>query len=142
MPVVSASRYDRLACRFNHLRSYNRRLRSSNGELRGKLTEMEVRVSVYPGSQHMCITNEDLSKGRGNGTMCKCVKVRLKQGRARWWKNWEGKKVWTTSADDVDWVEFEHYPEAPKGQAKQFKLKSRQLSPCQSEAMEPTTSSN
>ena len=39
--------------------------------------------------------------------MCKCVKVRLKPGRARWWKNWEGKKVWTTSADDVDWVEFE-----------------------------------
>ena len=41
----------------------------------------------------LCVTNEDLSKGRGNGTMCKCVKVRLKPGRARWWKNWEGKKV-------------------------------------------------
>ena len=59
--------------------------------------------------------------------MCKCVKVRLKQGRARWWKNWEGKKVWTTSADDVDWVEFEHYPEAPKGQAKRFKLKPQEF---------------
>ena len=70
----------------------------------------------------MCITNEDLSKGRGNGTLCKCTKVKLKKGKKRRWKNWEGKKVWTVSVDDVAWVEFEHFPEPPKGKAKRFRL--------------------
>ena len=70
----------------------------------------------------MCIINDDLSKGRGNGTLCKCVKVNLKKRKKRRWKNWEGKKVWTVSAEDVAWVEFEHYPEPPKGKAKRFRL--------------------
>eukprot|EP00984_Skeletonema_dohrnii_P022517 scaffold11643_cov73-Skeletonema_dohrnii-CCMP3373.AAC.1 len=34
----------------------------------------------------------------------------------------EGKKVWTASIDDVAWVEFEHFPEPPKGKAKRFRL--------------------
>eukprot|EP00985_Skeletonema_marinoi_P007686 scaffold3423_cov122-Skeletonema_marinoi.AAC.2 len=69
----------------------------------------------------MCITNDDLSKGRGNGTL---IKVKLKKGKRRRWKNWEGKKVWTASIDDVAWVEFEHFPEPPKGKgkAKRFRL--------------------
>jgi hypothetical protein len=37
-------------------------------------------------------------------------------------KNWEGKKVWTVSVDDVAWVEFEHFPEPPKLKAKRFRL--------------------
>ena len=73
----------------------------------------------------MCITNDDLSKGRGNGTLCKCIKIKLKKGKRRRWKNWEGKKVWTASIDDVAWVEFEHFPEPPKGKAKRFRLTPR-----------------
>ena len=34
------------------------------------------------------------AKEEGMETMCKCVKVRLKPVRARWWKDWEGKKVY------------------------------------------------
>jgi len=79
-------------------------------------------IRVYPGSHHMCITNDDLKKGRGNGTLCKCVRVRLKRGKQRQWKNWEGKKVWTVSVEDVEWVEFEHFPAAPKGKAAKFRL--------------------
>ena len=41
--------------------------------------------------------------------------MQMRQSEAETRKGGEGKKVWTTSADDVDsWEEqFEHYPEAP-----------------------------
>jgi hypothetical protein len=79
-------------------------------------------LRLYTGSHNMCITNEDLSKGRGNGTLCKFTKVKLKKGKKRRWKNWEGKKVWMISVDNVAWVEFEHFREPPKGKAKRFRL--------------------
>ena len=76
----------------------------------------------------MCITNEDLDQGRGNGTLCKCLKIKLrKDGRERRWKNWDGKKVWTVSVDDVEWVEFEHYPTTGT-KARTFKLKPQEFS--------------
>ena len=87
--------------------------------------KIEPALRVYPGSHHMCMTNDDLDKGRGNGTLCKCVAVKLKKnGLERRWKNWDGKKVWTVSISDVQWVEFEHYPApAPNCQkARTFKL--------------------
>ena len=46
----------------------------------------------------------------------------------RKWKNWEGRKVWTVSVDDVRWVEYEHYPDAPKGKPKRFKLYPQEFS--------------
>eukprot|EP00986_Skeletonema_menzelii_P013820 scaffold8448_cov188-Skeletonema_menzelii.AAC.1 len=33
--------------------------------------KIEPVLRIYPGSHHMCITNDDLGKGRGNGTLCK-----------------------------------------------------------------------
>lgn len=79
-------------------------------------------MRCYPGSHHMCITNKDLDKGRGNGTLCRCLGVKLKQGARREWKNWEGRKVYTVSVDDVEWVEFEHWPEPPKNSTRTFRL--------------------
>ena len=76
----------------------------------------------------MCITNNDLADGRGNGTLCKCVGVALKDGARRHWKNWEGRKVWTVSVDDVKWVKFEHWPEPPKNKPRFFNLKPRTFS--------------
>ncbi|KAL7448089.1 hypothetical protein ACHAWC_000349, partial [Mediolabrus comicus] len=92
--------------------------------------KIEPALRTYPGCHHMCITNEDLDQGRGNGTLCKCLRVKLmKDGRERRWKNWDGKKVWTVSVDDVEWIEFEHYP-APSGTIarRTFRLKPRQFS--------------
>ena len=67
--------------------------------------------------------------GRGNDTLCKVVKVKLRQnGKERKWKNWEGRKVWTVSVDDVRWVEYEHYPDAPKGKPERFKLYPQEFS--------------
>ena len=79
-------------------------------------------MRCYPGSHHMCITNKDLDKGRGNGTLCRCLGVKLKQGARRELKNWEGRKVYTVSVDDVEWVEFEHWPESPKNFTRTFRL--------------------
>jgi hypothetical protein len=65
-------------------------------------------LQASPGSQEMCISNDDLKQGRGNGTLCRVLGVKLKRGARRQWKNWEGRKVYTVSVDEVDWVEFEH----------------------------------
>jgi len=86
-------------------------------------------LRVYPGCHQMCITNDDLSEGRGNGTLCKVVKVKLrKNGRERQWKNWEGHKVWTVSVEHVRWVEYEHFPKAPRGKPKRFRLYPKEFS--------------
>jgi hypothetical protein len=91
-------------------------------DFKTKGAKIDPVLRLYTGSHNMCITNEDLSKGQGNGTLCKCTKIKLKKGKKRRWKNWEGKKVWTVSVDVVAWVEFEHFPEPPKGKAKWFRL--------------------
>ncbi len=46
----------------------------------------------------------------------------------RRWKNWDGKTVWTVSIDDVEWLEFEHYPTLPGAKARTFKLEPREFS--------------
>ena len=76
----------------------------------------------------MCITNDDLDKGRGNGTLCKCVQVKLKRGAKRKWKNWDGRKVWTISSEDVKWIKFEHWPGPPRNATRYFKLKPQTFS--------------
>ncbi|KAL7450493.1 hypothetical protein ACHAWC_005221 [Mediolabrus comicus] len=86
-------------------------------------------LRMYPQCPQMCITNDDLEEeGRGNGTGCKVVSVKLKKnGKERKWKNWEGRKVWTVSVDDVEWVEYEHSPSPPKGRASRFRLTPREF---------------
>ena len=60
----------------------------------------------------MCSSNEKLKKDdTGNGTQCRVVGIKLKQNPNSYrWKNWDGKKVWTVCASDVEFVQFEHYP--------------------------------
>ena len=91
--------------------------------------KIEPALRIYPGSHHMCITNENLDQGQGNGTLCKCLSVKLRMdGRERKWKNWDGKKVWTASIDSVEWIEFEHYPTPPGKKARTFKLAPQEFS--------------
>ena len=86
-------------------------------------------LRFYPGSQHMVNSNEDLEeKKTGNGSLCKCRSVKLKRSHRRVWKNWDGRKVWTISVDEVEYVEFEHFPTAPKGAKKVFRLEPKELS--------------
>ena len=71
----------------------------------------------------MCISNKDLKRGRGNGTICKFVSVKLKhgQGGVRW-KNWDGRKVNTVSIDDIECMQFQHWPKPPENVSPFFKL--------------------
>ena len=95
-------------------------VRATDYEHKGAKVEPVLRI--FPGSHHMCITNDDLDKGRGNGTLCRCLKVKLKKKAKRKWKNWEGHKVWVVSIDDVEWVQFKHWPHPPKNGSKTFTL--------------------
>lgn len=94
-----------------------------------KDAKIDPLLRLHPGSHHMCITNEDLDKGRGNGTLCKCVGVKFKRGSEdrRQWKNWDGRKVWTISSEHVEYVQFEHWPNPPRNARRYFRLKPQQF---------------
>ena len=49
-------------------------------------------------------------KKRGNGTLCRGLKLVLKEGRTTKIKNWDGHKVHTVSIDDCDHMLCEHWP--------------------------------
>lgn len=93
-----------------------------------KDAKIDPLLRFYPGSHHMCITNADLNKGRGNGTLCRCLRIKLKNTNKLIWKNWDGRKVWTTSIDNVKYVEFEHWPSPPKNANRKFRLKPQKFS--------------
>ena len=69
-------------------------------------------LRCYTGGFFMSTSNETLKQqGTGNGTQCRVVGIKLKQDPTSYkWKNWDGKKVWTVRASDVEFVQFEHYP--------------------------------
>ena len=76
----------------------------------------------------MVNTNKYLKKKRiGNGSQCKCKAVKLKAGARPVWKNWDGYKVYTVSIQDVEYVDFYHYPKPPKGASVIFRLKPERV---------------
>ena len=76
----------------------------------------------------MCNDNSKLKElGLGNGTLCRVRRIKLKHGAPPLqWKNWEGKKVYTTSARYVEWVEFEHFPDNEKIKALKEEIETLQ----------------
>ena len=76
----------------------------------------------------MVNTNKYLKENVGNGSQCKGKKVKLKPGARPVWKNWDNHKVYTVSIQDVEYVEFCHYPKPPKGARKTFRLKPERVS--------------
>jgi hypothetical protein len=75
----------------------------------------------------MCNSNEGLKeKGTGNGTQCRLLKVKLKEGAKSYMcKIWNKRKVWTVCASDVEWVEFEHYPKTQTISNLEFLLRQK-----------------
>ena len=71
----------------------------------------------------MCNSNDELKEqGIGNGTQCRLIRVKLREDQTSYkCEVWDGRKVWTVCASDVEFVEFEHYP-IRNGVAKSFKL--------------------
>ena len=54
--------------------------------------------------------NEDISKGRANGTLCRVIGIKRKTNQTLEWENYDGKKVYTTNVSEIEYVEFEHFP--------------------------------
>ena len=90
--------------------------------------KIDPALRLFPGSLFMITTNDDLDKGPGNVTVCKCVQVKLKSPDALQWKNWEGRKVNSVSVDDIEWIKFEHFPGPPRGIPRFFKLRPKTFS--------------
>ena len=65
-------------------------------------------LCLYVGGYFMCIDNKHLSEGRGNGTLCRVIKMRLKETPKITAMNWEGRKVNTVNISEVHWVKLEH----------------------------------
>ena len=111
-------------------------------------------LRLFLGALLMIISNEDLKEhNRGNGTMCRCIGIKLKRGVKRRIKNWDGefpnkllecnssrsltfflpsssilsgKKVWTVNADEVKEIICEHYPKPPPNTPRTFRLQPKQ----------------
>ena len=78
----------------------NNDIKSESHESQG--AKIDPILRLYPGAPLMCNTNDALKFGRGNGTLCHCIKVRMKQNASVQWKNWDGRKVNTTSVDQIE----------------------------------------
>ena len=68
-------------------------------------------LCLYIGAYLICIDNKHLTDKvpRGNGTICRVLGFKLKENAQSYQcKNYYGKKVWTVSSTDVEWVECEH----------------------------------
>jgi hypothetical protein len=66
-------------------------------------------LKLYIGA-HVMVNNNDLLKshGIGNGSMARVKRVQLKSTATNpGWKNWEGKKVYCVSVNDVEYIEIE-----------------------------------
>ena len=83
-------------------------------------------LRMYVGAHAMCTDNSKLKQLKlGNGTLCRVKRIKLKRGAPPLrWKNWDGVKVYTTSARFVEWVEFSQFPESDKIKSLKNKIES------------------
>ena len=71
----------------------------------------------------MITTNKYLEKGRGNGTLCRGISVKLKNDIDLKWKNWDGRKVLSTSVKHIEYMLCEHWKEKDSNVSpRKFKL--------------------
>jgi hypothetical protein len=52
----------------------------------------------------------------------------LKNGKLITWKNWDGRKVNTASVDDIESIQFRHWPKPPPNVPPLFNLKPQDFS--------------
>jgi hypothetical protein len=86
--------------------------------------KIDPALPCYPGAKMMATDNRKLKTlGVANGTTCTVVGIKLKDGARKRWKNWDGRKVNTVLATEVEHVLFQHSPaETPKIKSLQSKI--------------------
>ena len=94
-----------------------------DNDMRQDTTLVSPHLCCYNGAYFMCNSNDKLKEqGIGNGTQGRLIRVKLREDQTSYkCEVWDGRKVWTVCASDVEFVEFEHYP-IRNGVAKSFKL--------------------
>ena len=71
--------------------------------------------------------NDDIACGRGNGTLCRVVSVKLTQNARLRLRNYDGKKVYSVNVRDVEYIECEHFPKKPELVKMQARLQQVKL---------------
>ena len=88
--------------------------------------KVDPALKWYPGVHLMITSNENLKEKRGNGTLCRGLKLKLKDGVNPRWKNYNGRKVLTVNVDDCEHMFCEHWLEKKEKEAgktpKKFQL--------------------
>ncbi len=84
--------------------------RCGDSDMKDQNKQIDPALKLYVGAHCMIIDNDDISKGRANGTLCRVIGIKRKTNQPLKWKNYDGKKVYTTNVSDVEYVEFEHFP--------------------------------
>ena len=84
--------------------------RCGDCDMKDQQKNVDPALKLYFWAHCMIIENDDISRGRGNGTLCRVIGVKRKSNTPLNWKNYDGKKVYTINVTDVDFVEFEHFP--------------------------------
>lgn len=94
-----------------------------DNDMRQETTLVSPHLCCYNGAYFMCNSNDDLKEqGTGNGTQGRLVRVKLNDNPTSYrCETWDGRKVWTVCASDVEYLEFEHYPRR-NGDSIRFKL--------------------
>lgn len=81
-----------------------------DSDVRQQKKGVDPALKLYVGCNCMVNNNEDIKSGLANGSLCRVVSIKMKEGTSRMIRNYDGKKVYAINAADLDYVEFEHFP--------------------------------
>jgi hypothetical protein len=84
--------------------------RCGDADLKSGNKCIDPALKLYIGAHCMINDNDDIKDGRANGTLCRLVSIKRKTSTPLAWKNYNGKKVYTINATDIEYAEFEHFP--------------------------------
>jgi hypothetical protein len=113
---ISSSKSSRSKTKINRMLRHRIITTCGDDNVKVGTKHIDPALCLYIGSFLICIiSNASLKEKvrRGNGTMCRVVGMKLKDEPSSYkWKNYYGRKVWTVNAEDVQWIEVEHYPKS------------------------------
>jgi len=66
--------------------------RCGDSDMKDQHKQVDPALKLYVGCHCMIIDNDDISKGRANGTLCRIVGVKRKSNQPLQWKNYNEKK--------------------------------------------------
>ena len=113
---ISSSKSSRSKTKINRMLRHRIITTCGDDNVKAGTKHIDPALCLYIGAFLICIiSNEGLKEKvrRGNGTMCRVIGIKLKPDAPSYkWKNYYGRKVWTVNAEDVQWIEVEHYPKS------------------------------